>query len=79
MTTPQEKFEKLTRQYNTTIQITSGCGERGQYSINDAHEKLVKFAQENPEYKERIPQRPYRCQDDGAFGMAYGFGAPFWR
>lgn len=73
----QDQWSGLVNKYVITIQVTQGCGARGQSVIDMAHKKLCDFARQYPEYKNKIPKL-VECSDDGTFGFSTGL-ANFYR
>ena len=63
-----KEFNHLMSAYRTTIQVTEGCGERGQYYIDDEYNKLKEFVDKNPSFKNLLPSR-YKCYNDGSYGL----------
>jgi len=66
-----DDFQTLLDNYYRTLEFVSGCGERGQGSIDTAYQKLVDFVTLNPAFQSRLP-RKQQSYDDGSFGMASG-------
>ena len=60
----QEEFLGLLNSYNTTIRVTSGCGERGQIYIDEEWKRLRAFVNKHPEFEGRLPKK-HLCDDDG--------------
>ena len=73
-TSVEVKFEELKRAYQLTIYTTVGCGERGQFYVDNAYEKMKNFA-----IKHNLPVVIMPCHqvdDDGKGGLS-GFSRPF--
>lgn len=73
----EKEFSSLISQYYTTIQIASGCGDRAQGYIDSEWRKLVKFAEEHPEFKSRLSKSKQKSYDDGTGGVASLLGSDF--
>lgn len=76
--TLDDQFNALLDIYRRSIDLTAGCGERGQFYIDSAHDELVKFGREHPTFANRVPSL-YRCHNDGYDGVASGIGHAFSR
>lgn len=68
----EDEFDSLMRRYARTLQSVAGTGERGQGYIDSEWKKLVKFTEEHPEFKSRLPQSKQRSYDDSTGGFATG-------
>jgi len=44
----ESEYKKLISEYRMTISTTEGCGERGQFYIDNIHDKLRVFCKYNP-------------------------------
>jgi hypothetical protein len=67
-------YEKALRDYNITIQTTSGSGSRGDWYIEDAYSKLCRaYSALSTEDKKNNPlPRQHSCSNDGLFGCPTG-------
>jgi hypothetical protein len=68
----EDEFEALVRRYWGTLRNSSGCGERSQKYVDNAHERIVEFAKHHPEFEEKVPRKE-TLRDDGACGAGGGF------
>jgi len=73
-----ENYKKASREYLVTLEVTSGCGDRGDSYINTAYEKMEKAYQSlSDAEKETVGRLPHKqkCENDGCGGMAFGLAA----
>jgi hypothetical protein len=70
----QEEWSDLLSKYKTTIQITSGTGERGQSYIGSAYDDLLNFCKKHTEFSSKMPKK-HICNDDGNFGFSSGLAS----
>lgn len=68
MSNAEKEWSRLLREYHITLDVTAGCGARGQPSIDTAYAKLQAFVERNPEFAKRLPNRA-TCEDDGVGGF----------
>ena len=55
--TKEERFEELIERYLMSIHIVaSGCTEKGGKMISTAYNYIKEFVDENPEFKDRLPE-----------------------
>jgi hypothetical protein len=55
-----EEWRDLLNTYDSLMQSTSGCGERGQFFLDQHFNKIQQFIKDHPEftqYKEKIKRR----------------------
>lgn len=50
-----EEWNSLMSKYHVSIQITEGCGSRGQYYVDKAHLELQEFTKSHDLYASRLP------------------------
>jgi len=65
------EYDSLIREYEHSIEFTSGCGERGQFYIDTAFQKLKEWIESHPGTPEKLPRR-HICQNDGTDGVSTG-------
>lgn len=69
-----EEYNEAVRRYHGTIQLSAGCGERGQGYIDAARARMVAKYKELTDEERAGVQLPgkTRCSDDGTGGIASG-------
>lgn len=65
---PQEKFNRFVKLYKDTYSFVQGRGMEGQAFLDSAYNNLVKFSEEHPQFKSKIP-RKFKVYDDKTGGM----------
>lgn len=75
-----DKYLYSLSKYNKIIEITAGCGRRGQLNIDQAHEELKKAYNNLTSEDKKMTTLPKKhiCDDDGVFGFASGMALTRW-
>lgn len=74
-----KSWNHLLQTYYNTINMTSGCGSRGQIYVDQAYNNLVEFCYNHSEFKSQLPKK-HKCQDDkinGSFGTIEALHSQF--
>ena len=64
----QEEWSELQSEYQIVLDMTAGCGEKGQYYVNAAYAKLVEFTKRAPEYEKELPRKVKMYGDGDGMG-----------
>ena len=53
----EKQFAELLRRYQITIEVTAGCGFRGQSYLDEIYRQIEEFVSNNPSYRDRMPRK----------------------